>query len=235
MPDLILVWERCEVSIKPVMIDLPLFPLNVVLFPGIPFQLHIFEERYKEMVSRCLDTDGRFGVVLIKDGVEALGPLAEPHPVGCVAQIAKVERLPEGRMNITVIGQERFQIFKLNQDRPYLVGQVEPYPFDVDDPRALAEAADGLRPWVLHYLRELTGDSGEKIEADSLPDDPLDLAFVAAYVLHTPPVQKQQLLAQSDALSLLGGLRELYPRETALLKTILQRQDAEEIGSFTVN
>ena len=87
------------------MLDLPLFPLQTVLFPGIPFQLHIFEERYKQMVARCLDERVPFGVVLIRKGREALGPVAQTYPVGCTAQIARVENLPQGRFNLTVVGR----------------------------------------------------------------------------------------------------------------------------------
>ena len=92
------------------MLDLPLFPLNTVLFPGMPLSLHIFEDRYKRMIGECIDSGNPFGVVLIKRGQEANGPLAEPHEIGCTARIIEVEPLSEGRMNIVVLGQKRFRI-----------------------------------------------------------------------------------------------------------------------------
>ena len=60
------------------MLELPLFPLNTVLFPGMPLNLHIFEERYKRMMQACIESSKPFGVVLIKQGLEAHGPLADP-------------------------------------------------------------------------------------------------------------------------------------------------------------
>ena len=106
------------------MFELPLFPLNTVLFPGMPINLHIFEPRYKLMIEQCIQNDEPFGVVLIHKGTEASGPLAEPHPIGCTAQITQVERLDDGRMNILAVGGERFQIRSLNLFEPYLVGTV---------------------------------------------------------------------------------------------------------------
>ena len=87
---------------------LALFPLNTVLFPGMPLPLHIFEERYKIMIGRCIDEDRPFGVVLIQSGTEVGNP-AVPHVVGTTALIAAVKRLEDGRMNLIAVGQERFR------------------------------------------------------------------------------------------------------------------------------
>ena len=81
------------------MLKLPLFPLRTVLFPGMPLALHIFEDRYKEMMRRCIERSSPFGVVLIKHGDE-VGPAAEPYAIGCTARVVQVEPLPEGRMNL---------------------------------------------------------------------------------------------------------------------------------------
>ena len=99
------------------MMELPLFPLNTVLFPGTPITLHIFEPRYLELMEMCEQTQQPFGVVLIQEGQEALGPLATPYPIGCTAEIARVERLPDGRMNILAVGVERFEIHELDYDK----------------------------------------------------------------------------------------------------------------------
>ena len=81
--------------------ELPLFPLNTVLFPGMPLPLHVFEERYKEMVQVCLDEQRPFGVVLIRSGVAEGGPLADPYDVGCVAEIIEVQKLEDNiKLNI---------------------------------------------------------------------------------------------------------------------------------------
>lgn len=217
------------------MIELPLFPLNTVLFPGIPVQLHIFEERYREMIARCLATAEPFGVVLIKRGREALGPLAEPHLVGTTAQIIEREEFDDGRLNLRVVGQERFRINNLYHDQPYLVGQVELFPYAMGDMQVLERAAAGLRPLVLRYLNLLTEESDEVIGGEKLPAGPLELAYVAAFILQTSPANKQILLAEERALDLLNGLRRLYPRELALLNVLLDHEGGAFIGSFSAN
>ena len=112
------------------MFDLALFPLNTVLFPGMPLQLHIFEPRYQTMIRHCLDHQQPFGVVLIHQGLEAYGPLAKPVQMGCAARIINTTPLEDGRMNLTAVGDERFRILKLNYDLPYLVGEVESVPLE---------------------------------------------------------------------------------------------------------
>src|SRR4030042_688749 len=108
------------------MTSLPLFPLNTVLFPGTILPLHVFEERYKQMIGACLEENSRFGVVLIRSGDEVGGPPAEPHDIGTAARISGLERLPDGRMNLLAVGEERFRIVRLSRQEPYLVAEVEP-------------------------------------------------------------------------------------------------------------
>ena len=106
------------------MVELPLFPLHTVLFPGMPLPLHIFESRYKQMIDYCLKENSTFGVSLIHRGSEAFGPLAEPHKIGCTARIIEVQPLDDGRLNIVTVGERRFRIHSLNFDMPYLLGKV---------------------------------------------------------------------------------------------------------------
>ncbi|MCS7071304.1 MAG: LON peptidase substrate-binding domain-containing protein, partial [Anaerolinea sp.] len=77
------------------MVMLPLFPLNTVLFPGIPISLHIFEDRYKLMINRCLNSQMPFGIVLLQSGseVQGAGPAPQPYSIGCTAHIVQVQRL----------------------------------------------------------------------------------------------------------------------------------------------
>ncbi len=217
------------------MIDLPLFPLNTVLFPGIPFQLHIFEERYKKMISGCMDSAEPFGVVLIRSGLEALGPLAETYSVGCTAQIVQVEKLPGGRLNIATVGQERFRIHNLTYDQPFLVGQVELSPFRLDPLDEMGGAADRLRVLVNRYLKVLASTGKVQIETGSLPEDPLELAYLAAYIVQAPPHQKQALLAMEQALAFIKGLTDLYPRELALLNAIVAQESGDGPPQFFLN
>ena len=104
--------------------ELPLFPLNMVLFPGMPLPLHIFEERYKAMIGDCLEREEPFGIVLIKEGQE-VGDPADPFRIGTTARIVQSERLQEGRMNILTTGESRFELVEITQRVPHLVAQVK--------------------------------------------------------------------------------------------------------------
>lgn len=204
------------------MFELPLFPLNTVLFPGMPLALHIFEDRYKLMIGKCLQERRPFGVVLIRQGAEALGPLPEPNTVGCTAFISQVERLHQGRMNIGVIGQRRFRIVSLNTDLPYLRGQVEHYPLQEDDLLGQRKLAGQLRPWVASYLDHLSRLGSKGPQAEDLPEEAIPLAYASATLLQVSASQKQALLSIKRAVTLLTELRKIYRSEIAILKAIGQ-------------
>ena len=205
------------------MFEIPLFPLNTVLFPGTPLQLHIFEERYKRMVFTCLADRTPFGVVLIRHGYEALGPLAEPFRIGCTAQIIQAENLDGGRINITTLGKERFRILKLDSlTQPYLVGQVETYPLSGADGPDLNIPRNELRLRLGRYLARLSAAKLLELSEPDLPGNPILLAYLAAAVLHITPMQKQQILSISGARDLLVRLVAVYDRELALLDRFLQ-------------
>lgn len=208
------------------MIDLPLFPLHTVLFPGMALPLHIFESRYKKMIKLCLEKDKQFGVVLIRQGSEALGPLPEPHLIGCTARILDVHPLDEGRINLTTIGEDRFHIKDVNDQAPYLVGQVELYPFEEGDPEKLKTAARRIAPKVKQYIQLLNEIEDVKIDQSSMPDDPIPLASFAATLLQMPPDEKQDLLESDSFLKLLKATDKLYLREIAFLRAFIdQGQD----------
>ena len=96
---------------------LPLFPLDLVLFPGTPLPLHIFEPRYREMISECLDQKKSFGVVRAKEEGVA--------EIGCTAEIITVtQKYPDGRMDIVTEGRERFEVMQVNQERSFLQAEV---------------------------------------------------------------------------------------------------------------
>ena len=110
---------------------IPLFPLDVVLFPGVPLPLHIFEPRYKLMTQRCLEEHLHFGVVLAtSDGIAS---------IGCTAEIAEViKRYPDGRMDILTFGRARIRVEEVFEGKPYLEGQVE---YVEDEPAALDDSS----------------------------------------------------------------------------------------------
>jgi Lon protease-like protein len=211
------------------MYELPLFPLNSVLFPGMPIILHIFEDRYKRMIRLCLETQQSFGVVLIKRGVEALGPLAEPYLIGCTAHIVETQNLSGGRMNITSVGQERFRILTLNHTTaPYLIGSVEEYPLANPNPAAFAASVKKFRPLLDRYLQLLAETGSFHFDPEKLPGDPIGFAYKAAVLLQVPPASKQELLSVREAPDLLEKLRTSYLREIALLRSMLAKGGGEE-------
>jgi len=217
------------------MFDLPLFPLNTVLFPGMPLNLHIFEERYKRMIRICLQTRQPFGVVLIKHGLEAYGPIAEPHYIGCTARILESEPLSDGRMNIVALGQKRFRILTFDYEKAYLVGRVELYPLEQAHPEFLEQKGNHLRPMVRGYMQILTEASDANLDPRHLPHDPLVLAYLAAVLLQIPPEQKQKLLTLRKATDLLSDLLLIYRRELALLRALLSGEARQSLGHFSVN
>ena len=200
------------------MYELPLFPLNTVLFPGMPLPLHIFEPRYREMVRVCLEEQRPFGVVLIRDGVAEGGPIADPHDVGCVAEIIEVQRLEDGRLLLMTIGQERFRILSLNHDHAYLTGSVEAMPFAHEDPAILGKARERLRPLLLEYLQILADAGQVEFDPAQLPDDPEDILYLAAAVLQVEAEQKQHFLESQQASAVLRQLTAVYNRELGYLR-----------------
>src|SRR3954452_104647 len=97
---------------------LPVFPLPVVLFPGTPLPLHIFEPRYRQMLADCLASDRRFGLTPVSGETESPGP----GSIGCVAEVRLNQELPDGRSNIVVVGGSRFVVGRiLEESTPYLL------------------------------------------------------------------------------------------------------------------
>lgn len=216
------------------MYELPLFPLNTVLFPGMPIRLHIFEERYKKMIGYCYTTGSPFGVVLIDTG-EEVGGGAEPVTIGCTAVITEMEPLPGGRMNIVAVGQERFVIRGFKNEQPYLVGEVEPFPMAAPASEQIERSSGPVRAWLTRYLETLAKASESVFDADQLPADPVKLAYMASFLLNIPSEQKQTLLAEERIDMLLEELRQLYRREVTLLDAMLMPAPDDQPGPFSAN
>jgi Lon protease-like protein len=156
--------------------QIPLFPLHTVLAPGIALPLHVFEERYRLMVRRCLDDSAPFGVVLIREGSEVAprdGTTQELAiaGVGTFAEIREANAYADGRWDLLVVGTSRFVVREVRPDvEPYLVAEVDPYP---DEPGECdPEEADALAGRVtrrfVDYLRLLQPRDGESA-------DPIDV------------------------------------------------------------
>jgi len=196
--------------------ELPLFPLHTVLFPYAQLQLHVFEDRYREMVRSCMEFDRPFGIVLIRDGSE-VGGIADPYMVGTVVRILKVIPYDDGRMDIHVEGERRFRIRELDEDtQPYMVGKVEPVievEIDENDENRmlLGEAKDQFEQLIQKIFARQEFNVSVK-----LPTDPVVLSFTIANMLHMENLAKQRLLETTDTME-----------RVATLMPILQMQNNE--------
>jgi Lon protease-like protein len=206
-----------------VIMDMPLFPLNVVLFPGMALPLHIFEPRYKEMINRCIDEEIPFGVALIQEGQEVGGP-ARPYLVGTAARIVRVERQPDDCMNITALGTQRFRILELDHSRPYLSAKVTQLPTVNGATRVATTMVHKVRPKIVEYVELLSRASRLDLKLDRLPDDPTTLAFLVAIALQAPNKDKQSLLELPGIPEMLDRERYLLSYEIMLLKHMLATQ-----------
>ena len=170
---------------------LPLFPLEVVLFPGTPLPLHIFEPRYKEMIAECLAEYRSFGVVrAVEQG------LAD---VGCTAEIVTVvKEYPDGQMDIVTEGRQRFEVVRLNQERSFLQAEV----FMIEDAPVTPPPHDISRAIQLHA--ELLAIAGAKQDLSAAAR-----SLLSFYLAGSLPLDldfKQKLLAlrsEPERLSML--------------------------------
>lgn len=200
---------------------LPLFPLNTVLFPGQVLPLHIFEKRYRQMISQCIEKGLPFGVVLIQEGSE-VGEPAKPYDIGTTARITQVERLDDGRLNIITVGELRFRVVSLQQERDgYLRADVALWPWSPGDEGAAQTLARGVRDRLRRYVEMLSQASGVPLESDELPEQPTALACLAAIALQVSQTEKQDLLTSSSIAALLSKEVGLLRRELRALQVML--------------
>jgi len=206
-------------------IELPLFPLNTVLFPGQMLPLHIFEDRYRLMIRRCLAEDLPFGVVLIKRGSE-VGVGAEPYEVGTIARILKSTHQSDGTIDIVTVGQERFCIDHLIHDQPYLRGEVKTLPMQTPiNSDAVASLADRVRDSVSCYIKLIAEAAGLQIQVDAMPDAPQQLGYLAGVAMQIDNREKQEILANSSLPEVLAREIQLLNRENALLRWMIAQRD----------
>lgn len=204
--------------------ELPLFPLkNVVLFPGMLLPLHIFELRYREMINRCIDEKLPFGVLLISEGQE-VGEAATPHLVGTAARITRVERLDDGRLNITAMGTQRFQVVELQHNFTYLTGKVRQLPVVNGGTKIAADLAQMMRPRILEYVELISEASQQKLKLDRLPEDPTTLAYLVAISLQVNAADKQKLLEKVGIPEMLAYEAHLLSREILFTRYMINTQ-----------
>lgn len=197
--------------------ELPLFPLNTVLFPGSNLPLHIFEERYKLMIGRCIADRTPFGVCLIRRGTE-VGPAAEPFEMGTTAHIRHVQTLDEGRLNVTCLGGQRFRIAEITERVPYLTAEVGHVELPVETGEVVADLAQAAGDLFAEYVRLNLAMTNQWARSIETPADPQALADYVAGRLGVDPLAKQRLLEQLSATMRLQAIVELLGRSIQQLR-----------------
>ena len=186
---------------------IPIFPLpNVVLFPSVFLPLHIFEDRYRQMLTEVLQGDRIIGIVLVRgerDDIEEPPPV---HPVGCAGLVSHAEPLPDGRSNIILRGLQRFRIDQEEHNRSYRRAQITPLPEISSEASALELNQTRTRLETLLAGR-LETDSGEIMVQSDMGDE--DLVNTLAQYLDLDPLEKQALLQFDDLVDRSRALIEL--------------------------
>lgn len=206
------------------MTDLPLFPLNVVLFPGMTLPLHIFEPRYQEMIGYCLEKKRLFGVVLISKGHQVGAP-AIPHKVGTTAKIQGVKRYDDGRMDISVVGLQRFHIDKLDYSRSYLQASAHQLAVLNGATRQAGQLASQVRPRLAEYAELLSRAYSADNQLGYIPHDAKTLAFLIASSLQIDNDKKQHLLELPGVPEMLAEEYKILGSEIRLTEHMLATQD----------
>ncbi|HUQ80003.1 MAG TPA: LON peptidase substrate-binding domain-containing protein [Gemmatimonadaceae bacterium] len=187
---------------------LPLFPLPLVLFPSAPLPLHIFEPRYRQMVSDCMERDSRFGIVYRPESVNEAD--LESGRVGCVAEIDDAHSLPDGRSNIVVRGVKRFTLERfVTTASPYHVGEVSEYDDVPESVDALAAPAARVRSLFNRVGKAARTLSDDHDPLPTLPDQPDALSFAVAALIDIEPERRQALLTSQLASERLSTLEAL--------------------------
>ena len=207
---------------------LPLFPLSTVLFPGMRLPLHIFEQRYRQLVADLLERPEprQFGVIAIRKGRETgVEGVTALHEVGCVATVREVAAREDGRYDLQTVGAQRFRLLRLNyaSSLPYFQGEIESLPDTMGDAAAAAYLTQRVQQAFRAYLNALADRGGGTINVSSLPDEPELLSYVvgAAMIIDLP--DRQALLAAPDTVGRLRAERALLTRETAMLRATTSR------------
>jgi Lon protease-like protein len=193
---------------------LPLFPLSLVLFPGMTLPLHIFEERYKRMIGLCMREGRAFGVALA-GASGAIAGQCSTYPVGTTAHITGATRFPDGCMNLITTGAQRFRILSLDWEMEYCVARVAWLPESASDAALLRDQA--ARRWN-SFRRAIARITDADFAAADAPTDPTEASYALAASLPVDTLDKQRLLEATDTAARLREVLRLINREHGLLR-----------------
>lgn len=208
------------------MSEVPLFPLNAVLFPGVATSLHIFEERYRDLVTdlqAIADPKERlFTVVAIREGYEVGDRAVQSlHRVGTLVQLTEVTPLPEGRFDIEITGRQRAVLHDVDTTDSYLRAEVDPIPepSGAADPAAEEAAARALDVFE-RYRLDLSELRGGPVLAGPMPTDPTYLSYSLAATCLLTTAERQRLLEAPSTVDRLLMLEDTLHAELRAMRAI---------------
>lgn len=217
-------------------LELPLFPLKLVLFPGTELPLHIFEPRYRLMVNECYERSLPFGVVLVRPESEPLRE--EPYPIGTMAEIEVLDQMEDGRLNLIVHGRQRFRILSQHREKPYLSGIVEVYSDAAEAGPMINQPLHQASLLFSSYLKALLEVAGRGELEFRLPADAEELSHFIAYLIDVRDEQKQHMLELTSTRQRLEEEIAILRREVPFMRQVLamsQRYRADEPDKSILN
>lgn len=205
---------------------LPLFPLGTVALPGTDVPLHIFEERYRDLVSDLLAIDDPeqrlFGIVAIREGYEVGEHSSRSmYRVGCLMQLRSAQRYPDGRYDVVAEGRGRFRVRTTDTEASYLRAAVE----WLDEPpggrpEELAEAEAAARAALAAYGVALEQLTGARLQVSLTEDDPTALSYELGAAPVVPLTEQQRLLETPTTLARLRQVGRLLRDEQTLIRAV---------------
>jgi Lon protease-like protein len=208
--------------------ELPLFPLNIVLFPGMVLPLHIFEPRYRLMIRRCIEQGAPFGVVLVQpDSVQGE---EHPHQIGTLAHIMTADQLDDGRFNLLTEGRKRFRILEERRNHPFLMALVEEFEDTKSEPEALEALQRKASDLFRRYIRVMLAVAGKEQLRLELPTDAEGLSYLIGYCLDLSDAEKQELLELTSTCGRLELEIAILKREEQLLRRMLSSNQVRPLS-----
>ena len=198
--------------------EFALFPLHAVHYPGLPVRLHVFEERYRDLIRECLEEDVTFGTLLIVRGSE-VGTHVEIAPVGTEVSIVAHQALPDGRYLVAGVGERRFRVLERLPDKPYPRATVD---FmregrDAADADVLERRRVQVERGVRAYLR-LLGTAQDELDGLDMAAEPWLASYEVAALLRVDQHEKQAMLEAPTVADRLRLESRTLTREIALLE-----------------
>ncbi len=193
--------------------EIPLFPLAIVLFPGVPLPLHIFEPRYRKMLADVQAGNGLFGVSYFDASVSERSspPIGS---VGCIAKVTESHTFPDGRSNILTLGIIRYYVDEyVETEEPYLVARVSYFTDDEEDSASLRDSSHEVGETFARIARAVRTINDERTNLPNISDtDPEQLSFLVTAAVEVEAEVKQELLELRSTSERLRRLRDILVR-----------------------